>query len=187
MNAKEYQEVSKETANYPHPTLGEVAVSYVYPGFGLVGELAELMESCLKKDVENIIKEGGDCLWYIHDLRRIFSIDAAPNLQLFYDKEAQTFEAIPIESLDFSKYTSAIFSHISKLSSIFKKSIRDNEGILPDKYHDELEDTLEKLYVILYEIFISIGYSLSAARRMNKEKLFSRKERGVIGGDGDNR
>ena len=66
-----------------------------------------------------------------------------------------------------------------------KKIIRDNKSII-----DERQDVAKELGDVLWYVAAvarDIGYSLEVIAEMNIEKLESRKERGVIQGNGDNR
>ena len=66
-----------------------------------------------------------------------------------------------------------------------KKNIRDNKNIV-----DEREDIAKELGDVLWYVAAvarDIGFKLEAIAEMNIEKLESRKERGVIQGNGDNR
>lgn len=66
-----------------------------------------------------------------------------------------------------------------------KKIIRDNKSIV-----DERQDVAKELGDVLWYVAAvarDIGYSLEVIAEMNIEKLESRKERGVIQGNGDNR
>ena len=66
-----------------------------------------------------------------------------------------------------------------------KKIIRDNKSII-----DERQDVAKELGDVLWYIAAvarDIGYSLEVIAEMNIEKLESRKERGVLQGNGDNR
>lgn len=66
-----------------------------------------------------------------------------------------------------------------------KKIIRDNKSII-----DEKENVAKELGDVLWYVAAvarDIGYSLEAIAEMNIEKLESRKERGVLQGNGDNR
>ena len=66
-----------------------------------------------------------------------------------------------------------------------KKIIRDNKNIV-----DEREDIAKELGDVLWYVAAvarDIGFKLEAIAEMNIEKLESRKERGVIQGNGDNR
>jgi len=66
-----------------------------------------------------------------------------------------------------------------------KKIIRDNKSII-----DEKESVAKELGDVLWYVAAvarDIGYSLDVIAEMNIEKLESRKERGVLQGNGDNR
>jgi len=66
-----------------------------------------------------------------------------------------------------------------------KKIIRDNKSII-----DERQDVAKELGDVLWYVAAvarDIGYSLEVIAEMNIEKLESRKERGVLQGNGDNR
>ena len=66
-----------------------------------------------------------------------------------------------------------------------KKIIRDNKNIV-----DEREDIAKELGDVLWYVAAvarDIGFKLEAIAEMNIEKLESRKERGVLQGNGDNR
>ena len=66
-----------------------------------------------------------------------------------------------------------------------KKIIRDNKSIV-----DERQDVAKELGDVLWYVAAvarDIGYSLEVIAEMNIEKLESRKERGVLQGNGDNR
>ena len=66
-----------------------------------------------------------------------------------------------------------------------KKIIRDNKSIV-----DERQDVAKELGDVLWYVAAvarDIGYSLEVIAEMNIEKLESRKERGTLQGNGDNR
>ena len=66
-----------------------------------------------------------------------------------------------------------------------KKIIRDNKSSI-----DEKESVAKELGDVLWYVAAvarDIGYSLEVIAEMNIEKLESRKERGVLQGNGDNR
>lgn len=68
-----------------------------------------------------------------------------------------------------------------------KKTLRDNAGVFSDERKNgialEIGDVMWYCAVLADEL----GYSLGEICLMNYEKLQSRKERGVLGGSGDNR
>lgn len=69
----------------------------------------------------------------------------------------------------------------------FKKILRDKDGKLTDE--DKLEIAKELGDVLWYVSVVAhlLGYSMGDVAQMNLDKLASRKQRGMLGGDGDNR
>lgn len=73
-----------------------------------------------------------------------------------------------------------------EIAEKMKKIIRDNDGRLEGSREDlkaELGDVLWYLAVCSFEF----GFELDEIARFNIDKLFDRKQRGVIKGDGDRR
>lgn len=74
-----------------------------------------------------------------------------------------------------------------EVQAIFKKWIRDHDADIDkldrDNVKKELGDVLWYIAVIAHDL----GISFDDLASVNLEKLASRKERGVLGGSGDNR
>lgn len=68
-----------------------------------------------------------------------------------------------------------------------KKIIRDGNGKLSDEKRKEIAKEVGDVCWYIATMAHDIGYTLEEICQMNYEKLSSRKERGVIGGNGDNR
>lgn len=68
-----------------------------------------------------------------------------------------------------------------------KKVIRDNDGVFSDEKKQELAKEIGDVLWYVANLSNDIGYSLEAIALMNRDKLFSRKERNVLHGSGDNR
>lgn len=68
-----------------------------------------------------------------------------------------------------------------------KKVWRDYHGHLTLEKKAEIASELSDVLWYLAAAATEIGYSLSDIAEYNLAKLFDRKERGVIGGSGDNR
>ena len=68
-----------------------------------------------------------------------------------------------------------------------KKVIRDNEGILTDDKRFEISKELGDILWYVAAVADEIGVPLEEIAEANYKKLTSRKERGVLGGSGDNR
>lgn len=66
-----------------------------------------------------------------------------------------------------------------------KKIIRDNKSLVEEK--KELAKELGDVLWYINALARDIGYSLEVIAEMNLEKLESRKERGTLQGNGDNR
>lgn len=65
----------------------------------------------------------------------------------------------------------------------FKKNLRDGTPVDREALAAELGDVLWYISAIATDLKISLGYIATT----NLDKLVSRKERGVLGGSGDNR
>lgn len=68
-----------------------------------------------------------------------------------------------------------------------KKVIRDSGGILDDPTRDKIALELSDVCWYLATVAYELDYSLEEIFQMNLDKLNSRKERGVLGGSGDDR
>jgi len=68
-----------------------------------------------------------------------------------------------------------------------KKVIRDGGGVLTDPVRDAIAKEMGDVFWYLAALALEIDYSLEEILSMNLEKLSSRKERGVLGGSGDDR
>jgi NTP pyrophosphatase (non-canonical NTP hydrolase) len=103
-----------------------------------------------------------------------------------------------IDKVDWLKKKNAFFSNpyypalglageVGEFCNKLKKVMRDNNGEIDQKFldfaHGELGDVLWYLSALCSEL----GISLADVAAANLEKLASRKARGVIQGNGDNR
>ena len=68
-----------------------------------------------------------------------------------------------------------------------KKVIRDNNSEFTSEKKAEIAKEIGDVLWYCATLANDLGYSLEEVGIMNIEKLKSRKERGVIGGSGDNR
>lgn len=68
-----------------------------------------------------------------------------------------------------------------------KKIIRDGNGQLSDEKRREIAKEVGDVCWYIATMAHDIGYTLEEICQMNYEKLSSRKQRGVLGGNGDNR
>ena len=68
-----------------------------------------------------------------------------------------------------------------------KKVMRDQDGMINQTFVDQASGELGDVLWYLSECATSLGLDLGVIAESNIEKLFSRKERGVLGGAGDDR
>ena len=68
-----------------------------------------------------------------------------------------------------------------------KKLFRDDNGVLSVERRTDIEKELGDVLWYLTQIATDAGITLEDVAKGNLEKLFSRKARGKITGDGDNR
>lgn len=84
-----------------------------------------------------------------------------------------------------------LVSEAGEIASKCKKHIRDDGITIPSQFSDEqkLELAKELGDVLWYvsQLATELGYDLDEVAQMNIEKLYSRMDRGKLGGSGDNR
>ena len=69
----------------------------------------------------------------------------------------------------------------------FAKAVRDNEGVIGNDRKNEISKELGDVLWFVAELCTCLGISMQAVADNNLAKLASRKARGVIHGEGDNR
>lgn len=170
MTLLEYTKEAEKTANYPKDFARE------YLSLGILGESGEVCDKFKKlirdkgwyfgRPVEEvsakaIALELGDVLWYV----------------AMYGKE-------------FGHKNDYVFDGRYAGYDAFNGSV----GMVRDAYdlinsYDEftLTDNIYRMLCKITSVAKAIGYTLNDVAQMNIEKLSSRKERGVLGGSGDNR
>lgn len=168
MRMRQYQHRARITAIYPQNAV------IAYPALGLVGELSELSTKISESaDKEEIAKEIGDVLWYCAnlccDLEKFLS--DATGMDTDFDHVGKCYRPPTLEDL-------------GRLSENCKKLVRD--GMKEEKVAAVL-GTIAYILRYLNAMAIAIGTSLNLIAHQNIDKLESRKERGVLQGDGDNR
>jgi len=74
-----------------------------------------------------------------------------------------------------------------EIAEKFKKVFRDNDGKITPEFQSLIQKELGDILWYIAEICTQLGINMDDVATINIEKLFSRLERGVIGGSGDNR
>lgn len=165
MKIEEYQEATKVTAMYPRVK----ALEYVT--LGLIGELAEIEEK-IETDNE-VFYELGDACWYISQLcnELNFSLEEVFN-------EIKEFPAGGEMSP---------FHEICLIANIVKKVCRDESDNISEDKKEKIRGYIIKALDFVVGQLEDPEESFSKVLQSNIDKLSSRKERGAIKGDGDNR
>lgn len=81
-------------------------------------------------------------------------------------------------------------SEAGEVAGKVKKAIRDGKNWTGEQRHDHLQAVQAEIGDVLWyvaELCTAYGLSLANVMHMNIQKLESRRDRGVIGGSGDNR
>lgn len=207
----EYQTKTRETAIYPEALTGSIgAITYV--ALGLLDEMGEVL-SCLsagdspidlRVDVlsvgssdegvrDHYLAEVGDVMWYLARLADEMGLELD---NLLDEEQVELFVKWPWPERESPKWVHEIQTLVTILTPVagfVKKSIRDSAGILSPRAFEGIKQSLESA---LFAVATSMKYfaqekkvdaHLGTVLDLNLEKLFSRKERGVLGGSGDNR
>jgi NTP pyrophosphatase (non-canonical NTP hydrolase) len=83
--------------------------------------------------------------------------------------------------------TLGLTNEAGEVAGKIKKIFRDKNGIIGDDERAALKGELGDVLWYLAQVCTELDLSLDEVAEHNIEKLYSRLERGKIGGDGDNR
>jgi NTP pyrophosphatase (non-canonical NTP hydrolase) len=83
--------------------------------------------------------------------------------------------------------TLGLAGEAGEVANNVKKIMRDSEGKLDEVRREKLVSELGDVLWYVSQIASELNIELEEVARRNVEKLYSRLERGVISGDGDNR
>lgn len=194
MNLKEYQEKARSTAIYRVGKNYDTDMCMIYPGLGLVGECGEVAEKIKKlyrddngkltdKRKETIKKELGDCCWYLSNL----CSDTDCDLQVCYEMKsgAQTQR---VRGMEFPQ----LILHMNRCASTIAEALEswyyDYDCRLGERSRfTAISHNVTKVLVCINELACRCHCTLEDVYVLNIEKLLSRKKRGKIKGDGDDR
>lgn len=174
---------TRETAVYPENYERDYVIH------GLVDELGELLETVRENDpgpseislpmtsqpqTEEICKEMGDCTWYLARLADRFDID----LDELWRPSENRREYARGERLVLDSLLAA-----ARINGHQKKSVRDDSN-----RESGIKAEAQKIFKNLQSAAHHLGlYNLDVVLETNLDKLFDRKDRGKLHGDGDNR
>lgn len=177
MIPNDYMIATRQTAIYPK------AVAVPYLTLGLISEIDELNRAVFIANEQGLIKESGDVMWYCFRLFDELGIAVNPSWEHYTGEPValpQTFNIM--------------FRNVAGIADIVKKSIRDNDGVVPLEKVGQVGLALTIVVMCVgslanrqNDLYSTSLHSLEAYATVNIDKLASRHNRGVIGGSGDDR
>lgn len=150
-----------------YPSKYEIA----YTALGIIDEIGELLRTDVEADNDTILSEMGDVCWYCAAL----SYDLGLTLSSCYDNA----------KIQMISDMQALFENGTRLCGRVKKILRgdkDRDGKLKE-VQGYIGDILRRIEVLA----IQRESSLEGVCQKNLDKLFDRKDRGVLKGDGNDR
>jgi hypothetical protein len=176
MNIEHYFEQARSTAVYPEEC------RFAYPVLGLCGEIGEFLHTVnTMSPINERQGEMGDILWYIVNV----AFDAGLGVSQLVNP-ASVFSEI-----DHGAYHEGWQTKLpilaGRIAETAKKAIRDNDGIIQEKKIKIVQDSLIDILLCLSCACLDSGLNFNDVAQSNIDKLFSRQNRGVLQGDGDNR
>lgn len=110
-----------------------------------------------------------------------------PNFDEYQAKALTTAKLSDDEFKDIMHWVLGVTGEAGEIAEKFKKIIRDKNGNISDDDKTELSKEIGDVLWYLAVLAHQLGLSFEEIANDNLAKLKSRKERGVIGGSGDNR
>lgn len=104
-----------------------------------------------------------------------------------YQRRSQVTALYPQVGDNFVYPTLGLVNEAGEVAGKLKKTIRDDDGIITEKKKEEVAQELGDVLWYLAQVATELRLDLDMIATKNIEKLRSRKERGVIGGSGDER
>lgn len=109
---------------------------------------------------------------------------SAYSVGFFVDEDGEKEALI---TADFIYPALGLAEEAGEVAGKFAKAIRDNGGVIDEDRKREIVKELGDVCWFVAELCTCLGVSLEDVMQKNLDKLADRKERGVIGGSGDNR
>lgn len=104
-----------------------------------------------------------------------------------YQKKSRKTALYPNKGNNFVYTTLGLVGESGEIAEKIKKVFRDEDGTITDEKRIELEKELGDVLWYLAQMATELKLSFNNIAEKNIEKLYSRKERGKLHGDGDNR
>jgi NTP pyrophosphatase (non-canonical NTP hydrolase) len=104
-----------------------------------------------------------------------------------YQQKSRKTAKYPDVGASFVYPTLGLVGESGEVAEKVKKIFRDKGGVVDDETRDVIKKELGDVLWYIAQIATEFGLSMDEIASTNIEKLYSRLERGVINGDGDNR
>ena len=104
-----------------------------------------------------------------------------------YQKKSRETAIYPNAGKDWIYPTLGLAGEAGEIANKMKKVIRDKNGKIDEEVRESMKGELGDILWYVAQVATELNLSLDKIAEKNIEKLFSRKERGVIKGSGDNR
>ena len=104
-----------------------------------------------------------------------------------YQEQSRKTAIYPARGLNFVYPTLGLVGEAGEVAEKMKKVLRDDGGKISDEKRGEIKKELGDVLWYIAQLATDLGFSLEEVAASNLEKLFSRMERNVLTGSGDNR
>ena len=104
-----------------------------------------------------------------------------------YQKQADSTAMYPNVGNNFIYPTLGLAGETGEVVEKVKKIIRDDEGAVSEEKKEEIKKELGDVLWYVARLSAELGFTINEVAELNIKKLNSRKERGVLHGNGDNR
>lgn len=185
MNLSEFQTKARTTAIY----IKIPNTKMIYPALGLIGECGEVAEKVKKliRDDDSVMsqsrataikKELGDCMWYCASV----CSDTGHDLETLYASRKHVLIQ-QIEKLSLPRIVIRMHHRASAVALELDNWVHRK---LAEKY-SAIPYNLSSVITCIETIAIILGSNLEEVCDENIAKLTSRKNRGTLSGEGDDR
>lgn len=104
-----------------------------------------------------------------------------------YQEKSRKTAIYPQAGNNFIYPTLGLSGEAGEVAEKIKKVVRDNGGVVNEEAKKELEKELGDVLWYVSQLASELKLSLNKIAEKNIEKLYSRMDRGVLKGSGDNR
>jgi hypothetical protein len=173
---EEYQQKASVTAIYPHR--GEF-IGLLYTVCGLVGEARELFQSLSIKDKG--VKELSDNFWFFSQV----CFEAGISIEDVFVEAEELYSQKKYFRID--EPALDIIDSVCTISEVVSKAVRDDNLILSKEKRSKIQFELANSMCGFFGLCKFYQTPWQDVAKINLEKLYSRKDRGKLGGSGDDR